>query len=181
MVAVRREMTKAEFAAIDKPGHYDLVDGELWSVTPTKIPHGHYAAELTTDLNIYLRANGGGRVYSNDPGFVIDETGRTILCPDVAFVRTERIPPGLDDFFPGAPDLAVEVISRSERPKQVRIKVARYLAGGTRLVWCVYPERKQVVVHSDQQPPLTLGANDVLDGGELLPGFRLALSALFTE
>src|SRR4051794_1386110 len=115
MVAARREVTKAEFAEIVEPGRYDLVDGELWSFPPTKIPHGRFASRLNGALYTYVEAHGGGEVFAGELGYELDSTGRTILCPDVSFVRTERIPgPDERDFYRGAPDLAVEVISESE-------------------------------------------------------------------
>jgi Uma2 family endonuclease len=180
MVAVRQEMTKEEFAEIDVPGRYDLVDGELWSLSPTQIPHGQYAADLTIELGIYLRSSGSGRLYSGEMGYELDETGRTILCPDVSFVQSNRLPPkGSKGFFRGVPDLAVEIVSESERPRQVQTKVARYLDAGARLVWCVYPDQQQVVVYSDEEPPQILGVDDQLDGRDVLPGFSLPLSELF--
>jgi len=180
MVAVRAGITKAEFEAIETPGRHDLVDGELWSLPPAKIPHGRFAARITGTLITHVEAHGNGEVFTGELGFELDETGRTILCPDVSFVRTERIPgPEERDFYRGAPDLAVEVISESERPRQVQTKVARYLTAGTALVWCVYPDQRQVVVYSDNQPPQILGVDDLLDGRDVLPGFALPLADLF--
>jgi|SRR5215211_4023704 len=180
MVAETTGLTKSEFAAIDVPGRHDLIDGELWSLTPTQIPHGHFAAELTIELGIYLRTTGIGRLYGGEMGYELDESGRTILCPDVSFVRIDRVPkPGTKGFFRGAPDLAVEIISESERPRQVQTKVARYLSAGTALVWCVYPDQRQVVVYSDNQPPQLLGTDDLLDGRDVLPGSAQPLAELF--
>ena len=180
MVAARQELTKAEFAEIDKPGRHDLVDGELWSSPPAKIPHGRFVFRITGALSAYLESHGGGEGFGGELAFELDETGRTIFCPDVSFLRTERVPgPEERDFYLGAPDLAVEVISESERPKQVQTKVARYLSAGTRLVWCIYPAQNQIVVYSDEEPPQILGFNDVLDGRDVLPGFSLSLAKLF--
>jgi Uma2 family endonuclease len=183
MVAVRKELTRAEFSAIDAQGRFDLVDGVLWSMPPAKIPHGKYAAQVIIDLGIYLRANPIGTVYAGELGFVLDSSERTILCPDASFVRRERIPRPEDaDFFPGAPDLAVEVISESERPREIQAKVARYLLAGTAIVWCIYPVQRQIVVYTDTEtePPHILGEGDTLDGGPLLPGFELPLKTLFS-
>jgi Uma2 family endonuclease len=182
MVAVRSGLTKTDFAEIDAPGRYDLVDGELWSMPPAKIPHGQYVAQVIADLVNYVRGHPIGKVYAGELGFVLDRSERTILCPDASFVRHERIPsPEAVDFFPGAPDLAVEVISESERPREIQAKVARYLLAGTAVVWCVYPKQRQVVVFTDTDadPPRILGEGEILDGGSLLPGFALPLKTLF--
>lgn len=180
MVAATSALTKAEFAAIDAPGRHDLVDGELWSMPPTKIPHGRFAARIVVELGLFLKSHPLGEVFTADLGFDLDPLGRTILCPDASYVASDRIPDrNHQSFFPGSPDLAVEVISESERPRQVQTKVARYLSSGAKIVWCVYPDQRQVVVYSDSEPPRILNIGDTLDGGSLLPGFALPLEALF--
>ena len=184
MVAVENQplprMTVEEFAQIDEPGRFDLVDGEVWALPATSIPHGRYTVRFMLKLGNHVLQHGGGEVFGGELGFLVDPAGRTVLCPDVSFVRTDR-QPGEEEkgFFPGAPDLAVEVISPSERPRQVQKKVARYLEAGTLLVWCVYPEQRQVIVYAEDAPPRMLGATDMLDGGNVLPGFQLSLSEIF--
>jgi Uma2 family endonuclease len=180
MVAVRAGLTRDEFAEVDTPGRHDLVDGELWSLPPAKIPHGRFAARIVGELIAHVKTHGGGEIFLGELGYELDPSGRTILCPDASFVRSSRIP-GSDakDFFPGAPDLAVEIISDSERPRQVQTKVARYLSAGASLVWCVYPDQKQVVVYTQDNPPRILGEADVLDGARVLPEFALPLERLF--
>jgi Uma2 family endonuclease len=173
-------MTSAEFAEITEDGRFDLVDGEVWPLAPARMPHGEFVADLNTELSLYARAHSAGKVYSGEQGFELDETGRTVLCPDVAFVTAQRLPaPRTEGFFPGAPDLAVEVVSESERPRLVLTKVVRYLSAGCRLVWCIYPKKRQVVVYSDNEPPQFLGVDDTLDGRDVLPGFQLPLAKLF--
>lgn len=180
MVAIKRTMTADEFANLSTQGRHDLVDGELWSLTPTKIMHGMYGVRLTTALQAHVQSVGSGLVLGNEVGFVLSHDRRTILCPDVAYVQADRLAgQALDEFFHGAPDLAVEVVSDSERPREVAIKVERYLAAGTALVWCVHPDLRQVVVHRDKVPPAILGVAETLNAEPLLPGFRLELRNLF--
>ena len=76
-------------------------------------------------------------------------------------------------FFRGVPDLAVEVISPSERKTKIRLKMEKYFALGTRIVWLVYPRRKTVEVYTAPGVMVTIAAGE-LDGGDVLPGFRLA-------
>jgi Uma2 family endonuclease len=83
--------------------------------------------------------------------------------------------------FEGAPDLAVEVLSPSNRAGAIRDKVADYLAAGCSLVWVVDPRRRRVSVHEPGKATSFLEIPDTLDGAPVLPGFRLALVDLFGE
>jgi Uma2 family endonuclease len=180
MVATRQQMSEAEFAAIDEPGRFDLVDGEVWSMPPAHVPHGRYALRVVDYLLRYNRDSEHGEILIAETGFELQVNPRTILCPDVAFVRRDRwVDPPQPGFFRGGPDLAVEVISDSERPREIQLKVARYLGAGTAVVWCLYPGSQQVVVYTQTDPPRTFHTEDTLTLGSVLPGFELPLSALF--
>ena len=98
-------------------------------------------------------------------------------------MRAERIPPGYDyqEYFPGAPDLAVEVVSISDDPHDVADKIALILAAGARLVWEARPLRRTVVIHRLGRPPIELGERDYLDGEDVVPGFSLEIAELFRE
>jgi len=101
--------------------------------------------------------------------------------PDVAFVTRERWSAVTDRgrFFRGAPDLAVEILSLSNRAGEIHAKVADYLPAGARLVWIVDPKRRTVAIHETLLAPRRLGPRDVLDGGDLLPGFAIRVEAVF--
>ena len=178
----RPHMTVEQFAEITEDGKFDLVDGEVWYVAPTQIPHGHVGMAIGAHLFAQVRERRLGRVYGMEMGFRLHPGLRTVLCPDAAFVRSARVPPrGTGGFFQGAPDLAVEVMSPSEQPGDVLTKAGKYLDHGTSLVWCVYPDKEIVVVHSSDEPPLVLHLPDTLTGGSVLPNFALPLATLFEE
>jgi Uma2 family endonuclease len=101
--------------------------------------------------------------------------------PDVAFVTTRRADEQCQNVraFEGAPDLAVEILSPSDAPAEVRIKVAEYLAAGTRLVWVVDPESKTVTVYSSLFAPRVVGEGDLLDGEDVVPGFSVLVREIF--
>ncbi|MDP9363937.1 MAG: Uma2 family endonuclease [Chloroflexota bacterium] len=105
----------------------------------------------------------------------------TVVAPDVAFVRAERLPSPSErrGFSPVVPDLAVEVVSPSDRQAKVDEKVALYLAAGVPLLWVAYPRRRVVRVHRPGREPVELGEGDVLDGEDVLPGFRLPVADVF--
>jgi Uma2 family endonuclease len=104
-----------------------------------------------------------------------------VLAPDVAFVRADRLPAEeeADRFARLAPDLAVEIISPSDTGPEVDEKVGLYLGAGVPLVWVVDPRRKTVRVWKGDGTDRLLSEDDELDGGEVLPGFRILVSRLF--
>jgi Uma2 family endonuclease len=108
-----------------------------------------------------------------------------VRIPDVSFFSWARLPGrkiSRKAFTESAPDLAVEIISRSNTRKEMQQKLQEYFAGGSRLVWYVYHQpRQEVRVYTSPQDCSVLAADQVLDGGDVLPGFRLELSELFAE
>jgi Uma2 family endonuclease len=132
---------------------------------------------------MYVRAQKLGRVYTNETGFVLMSDPDTVRAPDVAFLRRERLTEGRSPrgYIRGAPDLAVEVISPSDRYTEVAEKIAEWLEHGVRMVVVVDPRRKTVDVHRPGQPTRTLGMNDVLDGEDVVPGWSLAVRDLFDQ
>ncbi len=77
------------------------------------------------------------------------------------------------------PDLAVEIVSPNDRADDINDKVHEYLEAGARLVWVFWPRRRAVMVHEPDQPIHELGPDDFLDGGDVLPGFRVRVADLF--
>ena len=129
----------------------------------------------------HARPAGLGRVYGADGGFVLFLDRNTVLVPDVAFVTRERAPKGeARKTFPRlAPDLAVEVLSPSDRMADALARVAMYLQAGTSLVWLVNPATRTVVVFRSDMDPVTLGENDSIDGGDILPDFTVPVAEIF--
>jgi len=162
-------------------GRWELIDGELVAVSPSGRGVSKRAAWITYLLIDYVVPRGLGEVYSADSGFVLFPGRDLLRAPDVSFVRTERLPIGRDQsrFLRLAPDLAVEVISPHDQPGEVVSKAVMYLDAGVRLVWVVDPIAKTVAVYVHGQPTRLLESNDELDGGEVLPGFRVSVTRLF--
>jgi Uma2 family endonuclease len=148
---------------------------------PASFGHGRLAAGILTRLSAFVKEHELGEVVSTETGFLLARDPDTVRAPDVAFVSRETLERVGDvrGFFPGPPDLAIEVRSPSERPAEVHAKIADYLAAGTRLVWVVDAGPRSVVVYRALLSPRTLLGHDVLDGEEILPGFRLPIAELF--
>jgi len=159
----------------------ELVRGEVRTMTPTGGLHGVIVARITVALGQYVEARHLGCVLGAETGFKLATAPDTVRAPDVAFVRRERIPADgpPEKFWPGAPDLAVEVLSPDDRIHEVDDKVDDWLRSGTREVWIVNPRRRSMTVHRLDQPSLTLRETDQLDGGDLLPDFTCRVATFF--
>ena len=107
----------------------------------------------------------------------------TVRAPDISYVRANRWSPGrfLDGFLPLAPDLAVEIVSPSESAEAVQEKVKDYLDAGTEQVWLLYRPTRSVVVHCHGGDSRVLYVGDFLDGGDVVPGFRITVAELFAK
>jgi Uma2 family endonuclease len=178
MPAHERLVTAEEFARIPNDDyHYELVEGRVVHMSPPGSRHGVLATRIAMLLAQHADAHRLGAVMTC-AGANLAADPDTVREADVAFVRQDRIPAAgvPDGFWPGAPDLAVEIRSPGDRPSEVGAKVDDYLARGVRLVWVVDPKQKTVTT---QSPRVTLGEDDVLDAGDVVPGFSCPVSRIF--
>ena len=161
---------------------HELVKGELRTMAPAGSEHGGFGMNLGGPLAVYVKQNHLGVVLLAETGFTIEKNPDTVRAPDVGFVSQNRIPPGglPKKFFPGAPDLAVEVVSPSDTVYEVDEKVQAWLAAGTQLVWVVNPKRQTVTVNRGSQPPRILPATETLSGEDVVPGFSLPIREIFS-
>jgi Uma2 family endonuclease len=161
---------------------YELIRGELRRLPVAGHVHGDVAMQVGASLALFVREHGLGKTYAAETGFVIARSPDTVRCPDAAFVSTERLA-GLrlsdHGFFPGPPDLALEVLSPSDSRAEVEEKTAAWLAGGTRVVLLIDPRRHTAAVHRPQSEPVSFGASDALTLPDVLPGWSLPLAELF--
>ena len=184
MVVATRRMTVTEFEQwqlpLDDAYRYDLWDGEVIQMAPAGDAHGAIGTQVGYLVMDYARRHGLGRTYMVETGFVLDEVRQRVLGPDVAFVSQERMTqPPQPGFFRGAPDLVVEVRSPSQTAREMVTKAEGYLAAGTRLVWVVEPAHRTVTVYRPDWTPEELALDGYLDGYDVLPGFRVAVAAIF--
>src|SRR2546427_6798177 len=157
----------------------ELVRGVLVVHEPAGSRHGLVTMNLGAELAVHVKRTGAGGVYAAETGFKLATDPDTVRAPDIAFVTRDRLPPPSTTGYPAlAPDLAVEVLSPGDRPGQVLAKVADWLSAGTRLVWVIDPERRLTRVYRDDGSELTVTADQVLDGGDAVPGFSCPLTAI---
>jgi Uma2 family endonuclease len=165
----------------DDENRYELVRGELTMMVPAGARHGRLTMRLGRAVGNFVEEHSLGEVYAAETGFQLESEPLTIRAPDVAFVRQERIPSAgvPEGFWAAAPDLVIEVISPSEGAQQVHEKVADYMRAGTHLLWVVYPATQTVMEYRPPMEARRLTAEDSLDGGDVVPGFRYPLEKLF--
>jgi len=160
---------------------YELVKGELTRMPPAGNLHGKRAMSLGWRLAQHVEANDLGIVYAAETGFLLATDPDTVRAPDIAFVSKKRIVEigEFEGYWPGAPDLAVEVVSPSDTYTEVEEKVEEYLESGAKAVWVVNPRRKTVSTYHSLTEVTILTEQDILEGGTIVPGFPCRVGDIF--
>lgn len=177
-MATTRVITDEELMRLPKDGNkYELVDGEI-RVSPAGARHGQICLRLGARLLAFVAERRLGAVFDSSTGFRMPKGN--VRAPDASFVAAGRLPGGHvpKGFFEIPPDLAAEVLSPSDSPRSVLDGVGEYLESGVRLVWVVDPEKRRAVVYRSLTETRDLDEGGVLDGEDVLPGFRYALTGL---
>lgn len=182
--------TVKEFLELEWPdddeNDYELIGGEIVAKSSGSTSGKH--AEIAGTITHYLKAFGDvkigqqklGRVYAGGSTNLGQSQGSYLPKPDVCFVLNDRTPSDFDGPIPVAPDLVVEVWSPSDTTEIIHNKVEAYREAGVSLIWSVYMLSKFILVYSLNDPDIKfLDVKGELDGGEVLPGFKLKVSALF--
>jgi Uma2 family endonuclease len=166
----------------DNGYRYQLVEGELLKMTPAGSEHGFLSNEVAWRLTEHVKRNDLGEVFGAETGFLIGRNPDTVLAPDVSFVRKERIAVfGIPkEYFPEAPALVVEIVSPGDTAEEVDDKMRRWLAAGVEMGWVIYPRGRTVTVYRSLGDIHILTADDLLDGDDVVPGFRCRVGDLFS-
>ena len=159
-----------------------LIRSVLCETMPTGQEHGEIAATLAAELVMFTRASQLGRVTTSDSGVWLEHDPDAVRQPDVAYFSAQRTPPGLrvTGYSETIPDLVAEIASPGDSRREVHDKPRMWLSHGVQLVWVLHPDTRAVDVHLADIPVLTLGADDALDGWDVLPGFTCAVSTVFS-
>ncbi len=182
MTTKTRPTTAEELLNMPDDGfRYELVRGELRKMVPAGQFHGAYSMNVGISLGGYAKANRLGKTYSSDTGFVLATDPDHVRVPDVAFISNERLKEigESDAFARGAPDVAVEVISPTDRYTEVEEKVGDWLDAGTLAVIVVDPRRRTVKVYRTPADAVVLTEDDTLTVEDAVPGWKLPVSDIF--
>ena len=182
MAVSHRPVTAEELLETPNDGlRRELVRGEVRTMAPAGYQHGRIAQNIAASLDRLVREEGVGVILAAETGFKLAGDPDTVRAADVAFVARERAEAAgeVAGYWPGAPDLAVEVVSPNDRFAEVEEKVADWLAAGTRMVIVANPQGKTVTVRISEREARILSEGEVIDGGEVVPGWSLPVADVF--
>jgi Uma2 family endonuclease len=175
-------LTVEQFENYDVPADMraELVRGELRLTPLPGFRHGALATRIARLLDTFVAANHLGTVTTGS-GYVLTSLPRTVRGPDIAFVAAGRLPPDMqpERIASVRPDLAIDILSPSETSRRLDEKLEDYRAAGIPLAWVVDAEARTVTVITLRGRAHTLGGNDLLDGGKVLPGFACRVADFF--
>ncbi|MCO6458232.1 MAG: Uma2 family endonuclease [Pirellulaceae bacterium] len=174
--------TAEQLAALPDDGkRYELVDGVLHMMSPAGRDHGRIAGRLFLRIANHVERNQLGETYAAETGFLLQRNPDTVRAPDVSFVSVERLRDfaGHGGFLPLAPDLVAEVVSATDRSKEVESKALAWLSAGVRVVLVVDPQTASIRAYRSATQVKDY-SDGLLDLSDVLPGFQLDVVELFT-
>jgi Uma2 family endonuclease len=176
-----RLITAEEFARMPDPddgSQQELVRGEIVTMPPPKGLHGVCCVKATLRLENFVEANRRGTVCANDTGVITERDPDTVRGLDIGYWSYERLPQVTDAYIEVAPDLAVEVLSSSNRPGQIRQEMREYFNRGVRMVWIIHPVDRTVTVYRSLDEGRVLHEAATITGEDVLPGFSCLVADL---
>ena len=177
--------TEEELQSLPEDGfNHEVVDGELVMSPKNNFIHGRICTRLLTALANFNRQHRLGVILDSSTGFWM--SNRNCRAPDISFVPRTRLEnlkfkPSSKKFFPGAPDLAVEILSPSNSRSEIDARLHDFFASGTQIAWLINPDTDSVEVCRSLTQRRLIGPGGELDGEDVLPGFRYPINDLFKE
>jgi Uma2 family endonuclease len=159
--------------------HRELIEGELIELPPPRLGHSMASRLIFRILDAFVTAHALGIVLF-EAGYLVRANRRTWIQPDVSFVRSGRYDVKNPEYANGAPDLAVEVISRSETARSVHLKTSILLSSGTQEVWNVYLDTRTVEIHSTGNAIRVFNEGDEITSS-LFPDWSTRVTNFFVE
>jgi Uma2 family endonuclease len=176
-------LTAKDLLQLKGDARYELLRGELITLPFREIIRGRIAVIVGTSLHSHAAANQLGVVYAAGTGFLIATDPDTVRAPDVAFIRRERLEKvgPVEGYWPGAPDLVVEVISPNDHYTEVESKVFDWLEAGTSMVIVVNPRNHAATLYRSFDDITLLTEDDTLRGEPVVPGWEMRVEEMFEE
>ncbi len=180
MVAERKLVTADDVWQMGEDAHVEVIRGELREVAAAGGRHGRVGGQFSGYLSVYGEHGRKGCVLTSETGLVVEQTPTMLLVPDLVYFRIDHLPAGGIPiwFLETPPDALLEVLSPSQRFSELVEKAGVYLRFGVPLVWLANPDEKTITAFY-QDHVRVYHSGDVLDGGDVLPGFSVAVDDLF--
>ncbi len=181
MVAEKRLLTADDVWSMGEDARVELIRGEVRETAAAGGRHGEVGGQFAGYLWNYGQQGRAGRVYTSETGFIVEKSPTTLLVPDLVYIKTEHLPSGSAPvgYFETPPDAVLEVLSPSQSFGELVEKVGQYLTFGVPLVWVARPIDKTITAFFADGRVQVYRAGDVLDGGDVLPGFSAPVEELF--
>src|SRR5438552_291363 len=147
---ISHPMTADALYSMPNDGYrYDHIKGQLRRMSPAGRKHGIIIAYLTVEIGQHVQRHNLGIVFGAETGFKPENNPDTVLAPDIAFIRSDRIPPGefSEKFWAMPPDLVVEVLSSGDSRREIAEKIQTYLDTGVGSVWIIHVKKREVRVY----------------------------------
>lgn len=178
-----RLVTAEQFWAMPEPldRRIELVNGHVAELFGLTAQQGLIVGNVCHALHQHVERDDLGLVFGSGLGYVLGREPDSVRMTNVSFVPWDSIPEGgvPDWFVEGVPLIAVQVIGPYDQADDLEERVSHFLGAGTRQVWILRPQSREVEVRTSDRVERRLGSNDWLDGGEVLPGFRVPVADLF--
>ena len=177
--------TEAELESLPEDGFiHEVVNGELVMSPKNNWYHGRICSRLLAALVNFVSQHRLGAVLDSSTGFWM--FNRNCRAPDISFVPMSRLTslgfkPREARFFPGAPDLAVEILSPNNSRTEINERLKDFFASGTHIAWIINPETESVEICNSMTQRRLIGSGGFLEGEHLLPGFKYPIADLFKD
>ena len=175
-------LTAEDLLRLDSKGvKGELIRGRLCETMSVGLKHGEIVINLGGELRSFVKPRRLGRIFASDVGVILERDPDTVREPDIAFISAARMPlvEESHSYSEIIPDLVVEIASPSDSRRAVNDKARMWRSYGVPLVWTVFANPRSVEVHRADGSIITLYEDDVLDGGEILPGFSVPVREIF--
>ena len=172
----KRLLSIEEFERDYYDSRYELIRGELTAIAPTGESHGSSVFDIGFHIGAYVKKNRLGRCFGAETGFLVGRNPDSLLAPDWAYVKTNRLPfEASPKFSQIVPDAVLEVRSPSDRPRNVQAKMEQWVEAGVGIAWEYDPSTKTMTVYRPGTQTVEIGLVGIVCGEDVIPGFEMSL------
>jgi Uma2 family endonuclease len=178
-----RLVTAEQFWAMPEPldKRIELVNGHVVELLALTAQQGLIVGNVYRALREHVERDDLGLVFTSGLGYVLSREPDSVRMTHASFISWDSLPKqGVPDWFvEGPPLIAVQVVGPYDQASELQERVSHFLAAGTRQVWILWPQSREVEIRIIDGVERRLRPNDQFDGWAVLPGFRVPVASLF--